>query len=919
MLLIRSRQAKGLRSILWTVPFGYRSHATSALPDRLHANLDASSRPPSFIPMEPDVEVEHLPTPAELLTAPALDAWAAETRRSIGRLEALWLLLEDRHRLLDVQAIDPLAHQASLVDHVLGNTELRRLLLADEVGLGKTVEAALIVQRLSDAAPNMRVLYLTEARLVENVCTEFRKLGLRPRRWTSDAREARLEPGDSDPLVVASMHRAVFRIDGGVNHFETVAASGPWDMIVVDEAHHLTDWSRDGTDPKQRMRLVRRLVSERLVSGGRLLLMTGTPHQGHGDRFKNLLRLLDEHLEDERAARGRIIYRIKDDVRDWEGQPLFPIRRVSAPDLIDVGREYQEWFAAAYALLTPAASTRTGAWRRAQALQWCASSPHAGLAYLVRLALRLGYSFGSLPALRDAVLALRPYRGASRTENADALCARLAASLDVSDEEDADTVSSKAALADALEVGAALVRDDAVAPKINALLEKLAAAPDEKLVVFAQPVETVFLLNERLRAALGEEASTLIVGGQTDDERKAAIDRFWDPRGARVLVSSRSGGEGINLQVSRRLVHFDIPWNPMDMEQRVGRVHRYGSSDTILVDTLVLRGSREERVLARARARLGQIARDVDADRFELLFGRTMALIPLDELEHLMLGEAFGPLTPQEDDRLDQLVKEGYRRYQRTDAEFREASVKLRTLERGPVGEADLRAFLTDAVGLVRADGWKRRRLEEVPGGEPRLVDGPADVFRLGDGSYVTIGTQTGFAVPPPGVETQPRPLGLNDKLVAEALRQRVGGAERNGKGSERLVFGAGSCLLKRAELERWAAGAGMPDDCARCVALLAYVIRRLEPISVTREVSADVKFFAFPKTGGAIPLSAEHAAALMRLLRNPRPRRVPPSEIGAWNLAARSAALSDELKQTTGGQAIPAVFPIAAIHIEAD
>jgi superfamily II DNA or RNA helicase len=920
-VLIRSRQAPGLRSIAYSVQFGYLQHATSALPDRLYVNVDALARPLSFIPMEPDADVEHLPTPTESLIAPAAESWANETRRSVARLEAMWLLIEDRHRLLDVQSVDPLAHQASLVEYVMARPELRRVLVADEVGLGKTVEAGLIIKRLAEAAVGKHnVLYLTEARLVASVCEELKRLGLRPRPWTSSHQEARLDSGDSDALVVASMHRAVFRLEGGVNHFETVARSGPWDVIVVDEAHHLTDWSADGTDPQQRMRLVRRLLKDRLAKDGRLLLLTGTPHQGHGDRFRNLLRLMDDNLEDEAAAHGRVFYRIKEDVRDWDGRPLFPTRQVFSPTRLDVGPAYREWFSQVHTLLTPTAGTRTGAWRRAQALQWCASSPDAGLAYLIRLALRLGYDFGGLPALRSALLAIRPYRGGAPDEPVEVLQERLQRVIDANEVLDQDgTVSSGADLAQALERGAQLVREDAIGPKLRALEQKLRDPPDEKLVVFAQPVETVYLLARRLEATIGPASVSLIVGGQDDDERKAAIDQFWKPRGARVLVSSRSGGEGINLQIARRLVHFDVPWNPMEMEQRVGRIHRYGSVDKILVDTLVLAGSREERVLDRCRARLAQIVRDVDADRFELLFGRTMALIPLEELEQLMAGEMFGTLTPHDAERLDHLVQEGYHRWQDADAEFRAASVTLRTLQRGPVGEDDLRAFVQKALDAKPLPGWKRRIFEEpTPGGELRIVDSEVEVLQLSDGSVVTLGRRTGIVVPPTEDHAKARPLGLNDDLVARAIRNSVGGAARDGKAGDRWVSGAGSCLIDRAELAAWSREAGLSPEYSRSFVIFCYAVRFMEPVTIAREVDAVLRWYVTIKGAQPQAISNDIAARLVRMLRTPRPRLTPSPELAEWGLRAVDDKLITDLRAPMHGHPTPVVFPIAALHVEA-
>jgi len=87
------------------------------------------------------------------------------------------------------------------------------------------------------------------------------------------------------------------------------------------------------------------------------------------------------------------------------------------------------------------------------------------------------------------------------------------------------------------------------------------------------------------------------------------MNAFWRDDGPQFLVSSRAGGEGLNLQVARRLVHVAVPWNPMELEQRVGRVHRFKSRRTIIVDTIVVKDSREVDCYRIAREKLEEIAR----------------------------------------------------------------------------------------------------------------------------------------------------------------------------------------------------------------------------------------------------------------------------------------------------------------------
>jgi SNF2 family DNA or RNA helicase len=224
---------------------------------------------------------------------PEGDTWSAQSKRSLARLFAHYLICEDPQRRLDAREVITLSHQVSLVRHVLDHDHLRRVMIADEVGLGKTVEAGLLIQELFAINAGLRVLYLAPARLVNNVGKEFDRLGLNFRLWKAGEADARL----TDPRIVASIHRAVHG-----DNFQKIVNTGPWDVIVVDECHHLSDWAAGGGDPVLKFRLVRDLIA-RQGPECRLLLMSGTPHQGHMHRFDNLLRLLRRESEPEKCAR----------------------------------------------------------------------------------------------------------------------------------------------------------------------------------------------------------------------------------------------------------------------------------------------------------------------------------------------------------------------------------------------------------------------------------------------------------------------------------------------------------------------------------------------------------------------------------------------------------------------------------------
>lgn len=757
--------------------YGLRSFDLVGPPRRLYS--DGEYAPPIFEHGVDALRVESFDSPAALISSlPNGDNWMAQSTRSLARIHALFLVAEDPQSRLVGRAAATLAHQASLVSHVLASPELERVLIADEVGLGKTIEAGLIIRGLLDQQPGLRVLYLAPARLVRNVHREFReKLDLVFRQYSADdTSQADIR---SDSLIVASIHRAVHAANRS-----TVVDSDPWDVIVVDECHHLSAWKANGQDANEQFALVQKLVSAQ-APGGRLILMSGTPHQGQRMRFDNLVTLLRRPDEPVSAVRGRVIFRTKEDVRDWNGQPLFPRRDVRSPRVVSMGVEYQGWYNAIAALYDGAggseARQRAAGWARGQALQWAASSVQAGLGFLARLSVRrLRWDLSSI-ALRDTLLALRPYKGGTADEPVEQLYARLAHDVgrqmrdqDIQDMEDLSEdvwVPDELALEQLLRSGVSLLRSPASHAKWTVLRELLDEAPKEKIVLFAQPVETVSALVDYLEREYRVRPS-IIVGGQSDDERDAQIAAFRRPDGPRLLVSSKAGGEGVNLQVARRLVHVDVPWNPMDMEQRVGRVHRFGSIQTIIVDTLVVQGTREVDAYRVAREKLQIAFGDLTdgAERFETLFARVMALIPPQEFEEFLGNAPPGPLTPQSVERLGSLVEEGLRRWQEFHDQFAGQDAKIRALDPGAAKWDDLIRFMLDRTNAESVTGCVVPDFVDA-GNEVVVQEIPVPAVRIAGNCYACADIRGVSAT----LNGRPVPtLGINLPEVALRLREAV-------------------------------------------------------------------------------------------------------------------------------------------------
>lgn len=702
------------RALLRTVEdFGFLTYDLVGMPRRL---CESESEPPLVDTNVDKRRVRSVETPAESLVRRALtpgDTWLAQSSRTLARLYAGFLVAEDPQRRLEARKAATLMHQVSLVRHILERPELRRVLIGDEVGLGKTIEAGLIVRELLERDPRTRVLYLAPARLVGNVAREFRdKLDIDARVWVAgSSADARL---DDDRVVIASIHKAVFG-----DNLEKVVGSGPWDVLIVDECHHLSDWNPSGGKPNQSFRLVSQLVKAQRADG-RLILMSGTPHQGSEARFRNILRLLSDDGKDIQGAAGRVIFRTKDRVRDWRGAPLFPSRDIRKPMVVELGPAYEGWYSRVGSLYEVdgmrGVRLRAAGWAKGQALQWAASSVQAGVGFLARLGMRrLNWSLDH-PSLRPALAALRPYRGGLPNEPLPVLYDRIKKQignaalqqLGQEDEEEWDEEPWRPdpdLLADLLDEGVALIRDGASESKWDRVCTLIDAAPGEKVVLFAQPVETVTVVADFLYRRYGERPA-IIMGNQSEDDRSAQVARFQSIDGPRFLVSSKAGGEGLNMQRARRLIHLDVPWNPMDLEQRIGRVHRFGSRKTIVVDTVVAAGSREVDMYRIAREKLALVSRNLDPDQFEVLFSRVMSLVPPQELEGI-LGDLSGPLTLDNaaTDEIGRLVTEGYRSWSAFDDAYRKQADLIRAANPGEAQWADLGAFLVKYGGAVDGPG----------------------------------------------------------------------------------------------------------------------------------------------------------------------------------------------------------------------
>ncbi len=472
-----------------------------------------------------------------------------------------------------VRDMELLDHQVRTAKTVLGRFR-GKALLCDEVGLGKTIEAGLIFSELRLRGLIRTALVLVPPSLIEQWQGEMRrKFSLELISHDDPAfRERGTAAWAEHDLVIASLHTAKRE-----PHRSAILAR-PWDLLIVDEAHHLRNRNT------QSWRLVAELRKQFA------LLLTATPVQNNLEELFNLVTLLEPGLL--RTA------------RQFQRQFVDRKDKLTPRNVDELHRLLEEVMVRNRRSTVGLQFTRR--WARTDRIPPTPAEHdlYQAVAGFVRRHLRTGKSKGGLT--RMALLALQTALGSSAVAAAGTL-ARLAQTSGLGDED-------RALLTDLGQRAAALTDSS----KVEHLLRLLAEYRD-KMVIFTQFRATQELLERRLRQA-GHEVA-VFHGGLSRLAKEAAIAAFRGP--ARLLLCTEAGSEGRNLQFAHAVCNYDLPWNPMRIEQRIGRLSRIGQTQDIHVFNLVAAGTVEEAVLHLLEAKL---------NLFELVIGEIdMILGNLDE------------------------------------------------------------------------------------------------------------------------------------------------------------------------------------------------------------------------------------------------------------------------------------------------
>ena len=486
---------------------------------------------------------------------------------------------------------DPLGYQQAAVRKALDPANLRtRILLADAVGLGKTLEIGMILAELIRRGRGERILIVTPRHVLEQMQHEMWSRFAIPfvRLDTQGIQRVRQKlPASRNPFTY--FKRVIISIDTlKSDRYLASLRHHTWDAVVIDESHNLTNTTT------QNNRLARVLAP----NTDALILASATPHNGKAESFAELIGLLEPT-----AVRpdGTVI---EDEVRR-----LIVRRHRHSPEVASVvgadwaeRKQPQNW-------LVPASAAESAVARELDVV-WLhpgnGASPYSGASARL-FPWVLAKAFLSSPAALLETIRERIGRISSRPTPAQ--------EREIEALQRLQTLASQA--------------DDASSAKCARLLSylrQIGVAPGSQMraVIFAERVPTLKWLQKRLQADLRMTSAQVVIlhGGLTDDEQQTVVDSFKQASSPiRVLVTGDLASEGVNLHAQcHELIHFDIPWSLIRIEQRNGRIDRYGQRYPPQITTLLLEPDTEAfsgdlRVLSRliekeheAHSALGDVA-----------------------------------------------------------------------------------------------------------------------------------------------------------------------------------------------------------------------------------------------------------------------------------------------------------------------
>ncbi|WP_181685981.1 DEAD/DEAH box helicase [Halorhabdus salina] len=621
----------------------------------------------------PSTMVEKLDTGSDLLAKGDFDA----PEHFDLRLKAEELSLahrQDRFVALEGSRIDIEPYQVQAAHEILSSYD-HRYLIGDEVGLGKTIEAAIVIEELVARGRAERVLIVTPAPLTVQWQQEMqekfdRDYIIYDRDYVDAKRQA--SPNQN---VWKQDDRIITSIDFAKQDDMLAALKNldeEWDVAVFDESHHLTARRRNDNAIEKTDRY--RAGDAVATNSDGLIFLTGTPHKGKTDQFYFMVSLLDPYrFRDEYDITpdkldDLMIRRLKEDMYEEDGTPMFPEKNIKTLPVNFTEEETQlyddvtEYISEYYNLASRADNDAAG---------------FAMVIYQKRLVSSIHAIRKSLKSRMESIQAggVDPDELSSLVKNllpqyredpdmlTDAQRERVEEELEgLAVSNDPEKIKQEYEIVQDLYQQAKRIDVDSKAEELRDFVEGiLEKDPEEKILVFTEYTDTLEYLRDRV---FSNRDVAEVYGDLSQERRRRELKKFENE--ANIMLATDAAREGLNLQFAHIMVNYDLPWNPTRIDQRMGRLHRYGQENTVEIRNLFVDDTRESDILQLLMEKLDEIENTLGMSSDVL----GLVLDDVDLEDQIMSAIADDSEADVVADQIDRTIEEKEEALRRIENEF---------------------------------------------------------------------------------------------------------------------------------------------------------------------------------------------------------------------------------------------------------
>jgi SNF2 family DNA or RNA helicase len=550
---------------------------------------------------------------------------------------------------MNTSKVDPLPHQIEAVyGHILKLPRIR-FLIADDPGAGKTIMAGLVIKEMKLRFLVKRILIISPGHLKDQWRRELAE--------RFEERFVVIDRGVLDSLYGENVWLRESQIITSIDFAKrddilpSIAAAG-FDLIVVDEAHKMSAqrWG-DKLDKTDRYQLGEALSR----NTEHMLFLTATPHKGDPENFRLFLDLLEpgffatnEMLQESIRNKDNPLFirRVKEDLKDFEGKPLFLPRYVRtipfnlgvrSPREKELYNELSKYVNTQYNKALTRDKRRNVAFALVILQRRLASSTYALLKSLERRKKRLEDLLVSPVEKGEAAASVFDFAVVEDlSEEERWKQEEIWETLSVAEnreelEKEIATINKLIERARGIIQSEQELKLQELKVALQDLQQKYSAVTDKKILIFTESKDTLEYLDKKISG--WKYSVNTIHGSMRLDERIKAESVFKNE--TEVMVATEAAGEGINLQFCHLMINYDIPWNPNRLEQRMGRIHRYGQQKEVYVCNLVAEDTREGMVLTKLFAKLEEIRKALGSDKVfdvlsEVLYNKSLSQFLVD-------------------------------------------------------------------------------------------------------------------------------------------------------------------------------------------------------------------------------------------------------------------------------------------------